>query len=320
MIVYFYNSGQTGNRLNQAVYLICLGKETGQSVINLSFNEYYRYFEFTKNNRVCAYPRSWFLNLFGFKTVNFLFYRVFLLAKRFKLNNRLISIVTLDYKTEIRLGVDYKEIAKRISEKKSILTFYDAERHWYDHSDYFVHHKEISRLFAPVLKYQVEVNEISQQLRKDNNIVVGVHIRRGDYKSFGDGTSYFEDEVYTHYMDEVLKLLAGQKVIFYICSDEEIDTTNYTKYTYYFKPKHMITDMYMLAECDYILGPQSTFSMWASYYGQVPLYKIRYWATPGGKLPMKEINYLEQKIRITDFEVCNNRRLDINYDYREYEN
>ncbi|MCW3058345.1 MAG: hypothetical protein JWQ02_166, partial [Capsulimonas sp.] len=32
--------------------------------------------------------------------------------------------------------------------------------------------------------------------------------------------------------------------------------------------------MYSLSECDYILGPPSTFTAWASFYGQKPLYKI----------------------------------------------
>jgi hypothetical protein len=32
--------------------------------------------------------------------------------------------------------------------------------------------------------------------------------------------------------------------------------------------------MYVLAACDLILGPPSTFSIWASYYGQVPLMQL----------------------------------------------
>ena len=32
--------------------------------------------------------------------------------------------------------------------------------------------------------------------------------------------------------------------------------------------------MYSLAECDYIVGPPSTFSTWASFYGNVPIYRI----------------------------------------------
>jgi hypothetical protein len=40
--------------------------------------------------------------------------------------------------------------------------------------------------------------------------------------------------------------------------------------------RHFITDMYVLAACDAILGPPSTFSIWASYYGRVPLMQLEH--------------------------------------------
>ena len=38
----------------------------------------------------------------------------------------------------------------------------------------------------------------------------------------------------------------------------------------------MIEDVYALSQCDYILGPPSTFSMWASFIGDVPLRIVKY--------------------------------------------
>jgi hypothetical protein len=32
--------------------------------------------------------------------------------------------------------------------------------------------------------------------------------------------------------------------------------------------------MYAFAECDYIFGPPSTYTMWASFYGNKPLYMM----------------------------------------------
>lgn len=32
-----------------------------------------------------------------------------------------------------------------------------------------------------------------------------------------------------------------------------------------------VEDLYALAECDYLIGPPSTFTVWASFYGNVPL-------------------------------------------------
>jgi len=41
-----------------------------------------------------------------------------------------------------------------------------------------------------------------------------------------------------------------------------------------FADEDLITDMYSLAKADYIIGPPSTFTMWASFYGSVPLLVI----------------------------------------------
>ena len=33
--------------------------------------------------------------------------------------------------------------------------------------------------------------------------------------------------------------------------------------------------MYALAECDYVVGQPSSYTMWASFYGDKPFYTIR---------------------------------------------
>ena len=37
-----------------------------------------------------------------------------------------------------------------------------------------------------------------------------------------------------------------------------------------------LVDMYALAGCDLIVGPDSTFSHWASFYGNVPIHILNY--------------------------------------------
>jgi hypothetical protein len=36
-----------------------------------------------------------------------------------------------------------------------------------------------------------------------------------------------------------------------------------------------VGDLYALARCDYIMGPPSTYTQWASFYGNQPLYHLR---------------------------------------------
>ncbi len=62
---------------------------------------------------------------------------------------------------------------------------------------------------------------------------------------------------------------------FWLSSDEPLNIHNFKNFDIYFDSQpHFITDLYTLAQCDYIIGPPSTYSMWASFYGNVPLLKI----------------------------------------------
>jgi hypothetical protein len=36
-----------------------------------------------------------------------------------------------------------------------------------------------------------------------------------------------------------------------------------------------VNDLWTLSKCDFVFGPPSTFSQWASFYGKVPLLHLR---------------------------------------------
>jgi hypothetical protein len=65
---------------------------------------------------------------------------------------------------------------------------------------------------------------------------------------------------------------AGRKVHFLICSNETIPADQLTGLSYSFGLGDLIEDLYNLSECNYNAGPPSTFSMWASFYGDRLLY------------------------------------------------
>jgi hypothetical protein len=37
---------------------------------------------------------------------------------------------------------------------------------------------------------------------------------------------------------------------------------------------HLVEDLYSFTHCDYLIGPPSTFTSWASFYGRVPLCRV----------------------------------------------
>ena len=66
----------------------------------------------------------------------------------------------------------------------------------------------------------------------------------------------------------------GLSTLYLLCSDEPINIGNFQGLPIKTGNNHLIEDLYSLAACDYIMGPPSTYSMWASFYGQTPRVEI----------------------------------------------
>lgn len=131
---------------------------------------------------------------------------------------------------------------------------------------------EIRDIYTPNQYIIDEVKPVMEHYKREGYFIIGVHIRRGDYKTFENGKYYFELDEYKKQMQALCELYQGEKVCFAISTNENIDhsifkgleicrTANTTA----------IHDLYMLSQCDRIIGPLSTFSRWASFYGKVPL-------------------------------------------------
>ncbi len=104
------------------------------------------------------------------------------------------------------------------------------------------------------------------------DIKVGVHIRRGDYKYWNNGKYYYEDEVYNDKIEQFSNLFKDKKILFILFSNEEI--TLKPKQNYIISKCDWNDDHYLLSLCDYIIGAPSTFTIWASFIGNVPLMHI----------------------------------------------
>ena len=76
-------------------------------------------------------------------------------------------------------------------------------------------------------------------------------------------------------MDEMKGRFPGKKVSFLVCSDEPRSLEEFPGLSVGFGPGSPLGDMYALAKCDYIIGAISSFSQWASFYGNKPLFQLR---------------------------------------------
>ena len=141
------------------------------------------------------------------------------------------------------------------------------------------HKQVINDFFSPIPEIQQRVDSCIRKNMTRDTVLVGVHLRRGDYSKWADGKYYYSDNAMSELMQQMVKLLPERKVRFLVVSNESVDRRNFNKLDIGKGPGDPISDLYSLAACDYIMGPPSTFTMWASFFGNVPLYTIRhqYW-------------------------------------------
>lgn len=141
---------------------------------------------------------------------------------------------------------------------------------WYRNAKALIRQRNnICRILAPKDEYLYGPKDFAEKIRVCGCLLVGVHVRRGDYRGFAGGRYFFSDEEYVRFLKMTQEVLPG-KVRFVMVSDEPLDE-------FFFKHKGLDVsifrgedfreDLVMLSLCDYVIGPWSSFSWWASYYG-----------------------------------------------------
>ncbi len=133
------------------------------------------------------------------------------------------------------------------------------------------HAEKIRTYFRPIPEEAQSIRAALEPLRRAAEVVVGVHMRYGDKRWSDGGRFVFPIARYAAWMREVAGQFPGRKVAFLICSDEPRSAQEFSGLSVGFGPGTPLGDMYALAGCDCIFGSLSTFSQWASFYGQAPL-------------------------------------------------
>jgi hypothetical protein len=134
--------------------------------------------------------------------------------------------------------------------------------------------KELQHIFRPKEEIMEKASAMVSTIKAGADIVVGVHIRHGDYKTFIGGRYYYTLEEYHQFMLRVQQHQPGRRVAFFISSNEDFTPDIFDGcrcYRFGKEPSGAILDLYTLSLCDRIIGPWSTYSRWASFIGEVPL-------------------------------------------------
>lgn len=122
------------------------------------------------------------------------------------------------------------------------------------------------------LEAEKRMNEI---IGAQNKVLIGIHIRRTDYKTWKNGKYYYSLDQYSILMNKLSEIRSD--VHFIICSDEKLERKKFNIPSDKLSISNcsFVADLIVLSKCNYILGPPSTFSTWASFTGKVPLYTVK---------------------------------------------
>ncbi|PWS28924.1 hypothetical protein DHW03_03560 [Pedobacter yonginense] len=278
MVIINSQSSQLANRLWGFSSFISNSIEYGYPLVNLGFHKYKRYFEATKANDFSSYPIS--VTRTGISLLDYFYSNIFknwsnITYRKFgrtPVLHKFYRTTFAEDKTSTIFDLNRADFVEDATKRRVLVQGWMFR----DPNNVRKHRDLICKFFKPVEPYYSAVEKEINEAKLAADVLIGVHIRRGDYATFVGGKWYYSDEQYAQMMQQLVNEYAeiGKTCAFFICSNEVVDLSHYKGLTVLIKERHFIIDLYSLAKCDAIIGPPSTFSQWAAFYGQKPLTMI----------------------------------------------
>lgn len=242
-MIFVRDKGQMCNNILQYGHMYAWGREHGRQTVSMRFAYKYQYF------RICQTKYHWFVT--------------YLFAK-WGAALHLIPRVTFPFEA----GCDTSQQEAELLKHNLVV----AEGWRVEFPDLFLKYKpEILQLFQFKKKIHTCVQNKMKTCDNNYSLRLGVHIRRGDYARWNDGKYFFSDDVYASFINEFMALHPEEKVaVFISTNDAEVKEDTFRRLCHtssiYQLKGNPGEDLCMLSECDYIIGPPSTFSLVASMY------------------------------------------------------
>jgi hypothetical protein len=260
--------GNIGNQLYLSCFLIKWAEEFDILTFNFGLIHNQQYFTKPSTDIFLRYPYRKSFNSSKLQEIlASSLNRISLRLLNFKLWKNIKSLNLLQNKTER----DFHEVEASIL--NSDITFLRGFIHNQTYSIFRKVFPKLKEYFEVSSRYHSKINEPLENL-KDCDIIVGVAIRHGDYKTWQNGKYYLPSETYQKWMEKVESFFAPQGVGFFIASDEEQDLSIFEKHNYFFRSGHPLENLYSLSKCDYLLSVPSSFAGWAHFIGETPILKL----------------------------------------------
>ncbi|MGB8167499.1 MAG: alpha-1,2-fucosyltransferase [Chthoniobacteraceae bacterium] len=265
-------AGKLGNRLFLFSYVISLAAKLGGRVVNCGFSEYADSFAAPSRDALSRWPAhpSWLRGRNVGEFIYLLQTAVVRVARKLRLPMPGVKIVGLHEAHTAEQRIDHLPFLDSLRSARVIII-----GGWIELSHVRFEQPDLIRAyFQPAERHRLAVAALIASARAQCDVLVGIHVRRGDYAGFLGGRYLFSLEAYEKNMRAAAALFPGRAVGFLICSNEPTPSLEAALPRCHRGTGQVVEDLYALAECDYLIGPPSTFSWWASFYGRKPLWEM----------------------------------------------
>ena len=283
VIILWHNGGRLANQLwlYMSVLTYCL--EKGYGLENHTYFEYSEYFEIPQNN-------FWVKLLFflPFSALNRLFPKKQGIVRKyfFKYYKLHVKWVEFLQKSKVVFAPDGEvsvphylppspnpdSQVEAFERSKQAKLYLDG---WLFRNPVGIekYRSQIKTFFQPRAKILDRLDKRVEGLRLKYKKIIGVHVRQGDYKYLWDGTRFFNEKEILLILQEYMNNfgLKNDDTCFIFASDGKIDLSNFaglnvelTGFT------DAVEDLFFLSKTDLVIGSDSTFGAFASYYGNIP--------------------------------------------------
>lgn len=267
-------TGRLGNRLTVSAHCLAAARERGWVLLNASLEHYAEYFVGPRADAMlCGAPRPDAAPTMAItRRIAYASGRV--IWQTSKLLELIPGTPVATARALSREYLDLRPVVTAAEQRRARLLALQGY-HFRHHPWARRHADAIRAYFEPLPAIREEAEAAIAAVRALADVVVGVHIRHGDYAKHLDGRFFYSIPTYLRLMRECQKLLAPQRVGFIILSNAAHEAYEFAEFDATPGPGGLVSDLHTMSLCDRIIGPPSSYSSWAAFYGQVPIARVQ---------------------------------------------
>ena len=259
-------------RVNFFAQFVAHAKKHNYRLLNPAFEDYSEHFQNTEKSLFSSYPKG-LQSRFFTNRVRRIAFRVIEKGVNFAIRKKFLK----SWFHEIILGepsIHFHSDEKLVKKFKRKFVFVCNPFYFRDEVTMHADIEHFSHFLRVKDEHKNKVDDLIENARKECDILIGMHIRGGDFRDWMDGMYFYDIQNFQEAMKHATKVFEGKKVAFLICSNETWDHHSFEGYKVFFGPGQIVEDIYSLSQTDYLVAGYSSYAWWASITGNVPIYSF----------------------------------------------